>query len=273
MLSALRGEARTADAQAADAEQFATPIGARALLTMAQHARGLAGLAEGHYAQAYEQLRRIHDRTDPAYHSFMRCFSVADLVDAAVHSAQTDAARPIVAELEALAGRTPAPLLHAGLAYVRPLLANGDDAEALFDTAQRSLDAWPFLRARAQLARGAWLRRHRRAAESRAPLRAARDAFDALGTIPWSERARRELRASGEASRRRVPEARDQLTPQELQIAQMAAEGLTNPEIAQRLYISRRTVSSHLYRIFPKLGITSRSELGDAIKAAGAGIT
>jgi DNA-binding NarL/FixJ family response regulator len=86
-----------------------------------------------------------------------------------------------------------------------------------------------------------------------------------LGCIPWSEMARQELRASGERSRRRVPEARDQLTAQELQIAQLAAEGLSNREIGQRLYLSHRTVSTHLYRVFPKLGITSRGELAAAL--------
>ena len=78
---------------------------------------------------------------------------------------------------------------------------------------------------------------------------------------PWGERAREELRASGETSRKRAPNVRDQLTPSELQIAQMAADGFSNREIGQRLYLSHRTVSSHLYRIFPKLGITSRSQL------------
>jgi DNA-binding NarL/FixJ family response regulator len=96
-------------------------------------------------------------------------------------------------------------------------------------------------------------------------LRAARDTFDAIGTIPWSERARQELRASGETSRRRTPDARDQLTPQELQIAQMAAEGLTNREIGEQLYVSHRTVSSHLHRIFPKLGVTTRAALGTVL--------
>ena len=85
---------------------------------------------------------------------------------------------------------------------------------------------------------------------------------------PWAERARQELRASGETLRARTPEARDQLTPQELQIAQMAAEGLTNKEIGQRLYLSHRTVSSHLHRIFPKLGITSRAQLDAALRHA-----
>src|SRR6185369_6027318 len=91
--------------------------------------------------------------------------------------------------------------------------------------------------------------------------RAARDTFDALGCMSWNERARRELRASGERSRRRAPEARDQLTPQELQIAHLASEGLSNREIGQRLFLSHRTISTHLYRVFPKLGITSRAEL------------
>src|SRR5208283_5209714 len=100
---------------------------------------------------------------------------------------------------------------------------------------------------------------------SRNSLRAARNAFAALGCASWEELARRELRASGERSRRRVPEARDQLTAQELQIAQLAAEGLSNREIGQRLYLSHRTISTHLYRVFPKLGITSRGELSTAL--------
>jgi len=117
------------------------------------------------------------------------------------------------------------------------------------------------LRARLLLAYGAWLRRQRRVAESRAPLRAAREAFDALGAVPWGERARQELRAAGEASHHRTPRAWDRLSPQELQIARLAADGLSNREIGQQLYLSHRTVSSHLYRVFPKLGISSRSQL------------
>ena len=108
----------------------------------------------------------------------------------------------------------------------------------------------------------------RRVAESRGVLRTARDTFDALGCAPWSEQARRELRASGERSRRRVPDARDQLTPQELQIAKLAAQGLSNREIGQRLYLSHRTISTHLYRVFPKLGIASRAELAIALSRA-----
>jgi DNA-binding CsgD family transcriptional regulator len=132
---------------------------------------------------------------------------------------------------------------------------------------------WPLYRARLELMYGVWLRRQRRAAESRSPLRSARDAFDALGAIPWSERAPQELRASGERSRRRVVASWDQLSPQELQIAHMAAEGLSNREIGPRLFLSHRTVGFHLYRAFPKLGVTSRGQLHaalDPVSPAGA---
>ena len=94
--------------------------------------------------------------------------------------------------------------------------------------------------------------------------------FDAIGASSWGDLARSELRASGERSRRRIPEARDQLTAQELQIAQLAATGLSNREIGQRLYLSHRTIGTHLYRVFPKLGITSRAELGTALASGAA---
>jgi len=96
---------------------------------------------------------------------------------------------------------------------------------------------------------GEWLRRQRRTGESRAPLREARDSFDALGLASLAERARLELRAAGESSSRREPRPWDQLTPQELQIARMASDGMSNRDIGQELYISHRTVSAHLYRI------------------------
>ncbi|BAL88098.1 putative LuxR-family transcriptional regulator [Actinoplanes missouriensis 431] len=98
-------------------------------------------------------------------------------------------------------------------------------------------------------------------------MRAARDTFDSLGTTPWGDLARQELRASGATSQRHTVEAHDLLTPQELQIAQMAADGMTNREIGERLYLSHRTVSTHLRRIFPKLGVTSRTQLGAMVRS------
>ena len=122
------------------------------------------------------------------------------------------------------------------------------------------LAAWPLHRARLLLHYGTWLRRQRKVAQSRMPLRAARDALVALGATPWVDRARQELRASRE-TQHRGPGVWMELTEQELEIANMAAQGLTNREIGQRMYISPRTVGSHLYRIFPKLGIATRAQL------------
>jgi DNA-binding NarL/FixJ family response regulator len=101
--------------------------------------------------------------------------------------------------------------------------------------------------------------------QSEAPLRAARETFDASGATGWADRARQELRASGETSRTRAPVSRDRLTAQELQIPQMAATGLTNREIGRQLYLSHRTVGFHLHRVFPKLGVTSRGQLAAAL--------
>jgi DNA-binding NarL/FixJ family response regulator len=91
--------------------------------------------------------------------------------------------------------------------------------------------------------------------------------FDAMGCAAWGDQARRELRASGESSRRRSPTARDQLTAQELQIAQLAGQGLSNREIGQRLYLSHRTIGTHLHHVFPKLGISGRGKLGLVLSA------
>ncbi len=262
LLAALRGDQEAAGALAGEAERVSVPIGASAVLAAVQLARGLAALGGGRPADALGHLRRIHDPADPAYHVAVRCFTVGDLAEAARRSGDPESIRVFVDEMETAALQTPSPALHAGLRYARALLAKGAGTGALFDAAlQSDMSAWPFLRARVQLAHGEWLHQQRHDAASRAPLRSAREAFDALGVIPWSERARQQLRATGETSRPRTPEARDQLTPQELQIVQMAAEGLSNREIAQMVYLSHRTVSSHLYRAFPKLGITSRTEL------------
>ena len=173
-----------------------------------------------------------------------------------------------MAELEPLAQRTSSTWLHVAMRHARALLAADEDADELFRVGlEANLSRWPFDRARLLLANGSWLRRQRRIGESRSPLRAARDGFDALGVVSWGERARQELRASGESSEGRAVEGHDHLSPQELQIARLAAQGLTNREIGQTLYLSHRTVGSHLYRVFPKLGISSRSQLAAALRA------
>jgi len=108
----------------------------------------------------------------------------------------------------------------------------------------------------------------RRRSDARVHLRNAMDVFERLGAAPWAERARAELRATGETVRRRAPSSVEQLTPQELLIARMAGGGVSNPDIAAKLFLSRRTVEYHLHKVFTKLGVTSRFELANVDHAA-----
>jgi DNA-binding CsgD family transcriptional regulator len=266
MVLAMRGDEEQALRLCAGAELVAGPVGANITMAFAQFGKVLAGLAIGRHGEAYNNAERLFTPGDAAYHPVICSWLVADLADAARHTGDVAQARARVDEVAARAGERPGSWIALTLRHARALLAEPEDAEACFDAALScALTRWPFQRARIQLAQGQWLRRHRRVAESRVALRAARDTFDALGCKTWGEHARRELRAAGERSRHRVPEARDQLTAQELQIAQLAAQGLSNREIGARLFLSHRTISTHLYRVFPKLGITSRGELAAAL--------
>jgi DNA-binding CsgD family transcriptional regulator len=268
IVQALQGSPDEAERLAVQAISDATPLGARFVVALAQLARGLAALARGRPDDAYELLRAIIDPSDPFSHHVVRFWAIGSFAEAALHSGRVDEGRRLIDDLKAEAARIPSTIVEVGLSFSHAVLADDDEAEERFRQALAAdLSHWPAQRARLLLAYGAWLRRRRRRADSRAPLRAARDAFDALGATPWGERAREELRASGETSRARTPLARDQLTPQELQIAQMAAQGLTNREIGRQLFLSHRTVGSHLYRIYPKLGVTSRTDLRRALEA------
>ena len=266
--AAERGEEETADQLIADAEAALLPMGPNPQLGLVAFARGRAALAAERPGEAYHDLLRIFDPADACFQPYTRGWALADLVDAAVRGdGDLDLVRGLLGEWEETAASTGAPLLEVQLAYAAALLADGATSEERFQVAMTSsATGWPFYTARAQLAYGGWLRRQRRGAESRTPLREAARIFDALGLRRFAERARRELRASGERARRRVPEAWTELSPQELQIAQLAAEGLSNREIGERLYLSHRTVSTHLYRLFPKLGITSRTQVRDALE-------
>ncbi|MFL5955073.1 MAG: AAA family ATPase [Gaiellaceae bacterium] len=268
LLAVDNGDPAAALDLADEAEEVFLPMRANPMLALVQIVRGHAALVDGRFDDAYANLRRIFDPEDIAFHPFVRGWVMCDVADAAVHDdVNADEARAFLTEVESMAERTGASMLQAQVSYARAVLADDADAEPLFRAALADeLPAWPGLRARMLFAFGAWLRRRRRIAEARSPLRGADEAFRALGISAFAERARQELRATGETARRRRVDTRNQLTPQELQIARMAADGLTNREIGQKLYLSHRTVGSHLYRIFPKLGVTARGQLRDAIE-------
>jgi DNA-binding CsgD family transcriptional regulator len=156
-------------------------------------------------------------------------------------------------------------LIAAGAAA---LAADDDQAGPLFETALSlpEADRWPFEHARIHLAYGQWLRRTRDTTRARLHLRAAAETLDRLGARPWAVRAHNELRATGIATTARPDTRTAALTAQEKQIATLAATGLTNKQIGQQLFLSHRTVGAHLHRIFPKLGITSRAALRDALE-------
>jgi DNA-binding CsgD family transcriptional regulator len=156
-----------------------------------------------------------------------------------------------------------APLLATLAARCRGLLSGDDEFEQHFldALALHDLIESPFAAARTRLCYGERLRRAGRRVDAREHLRAALEVFDRLGALPWAERARSELRASGETLRRRDAFEADQLTPQELQIALQVAEGKTNKEVGAALFLSHKTVEFHLSRIFRKLDLHSRAEL------------
>ncbi|MBE2320549.1 AAA family ATPase [Solirubrobacter sp. CPCC 204708] len=251
-LTGARGELDAALALADRADARLAPGAADGMRTMSEVARGLAQLAAGEPRAALAHFERVLSTGT----EFVARWIVADAVDAAVAANAYDAGRSLLAQAETFAG--PSRHLRASLAYARLVLTPEEAAaKAAFEASAEI----PALRARVQLAHGGWLRRNRRPGEARALLRAARDTFEALDMGAPAERARGELRAAGEAVRVADVDVMRVLSPQELQIARLAADGLSNRDIGQALYLSHRTIGSHLYRIFPKLGVASRGEL------------
>jgi DNA-binding CsgD family transcriptional regulator len=261
--TATTGDESRVEAMLSGPEAELLGLGGGPLLAPAHLARAAAALGDGRHDEAFERLWPVFDETSPVFHRFMRWPSVLDLVEAAVACGRADVAGDVLSELELVVATDGPPVLRAGVVCARPLLAADDAAEALFAAAlAEDLSGYPPLRARTLFAQGRWLRRGRRHAAARAPLRAAADQFAALGALRWNQRARLELRATGE---RTSSDDRNPLTAQEQQIAELAARGLSNRAIAERLFLSPRTVGSHLYRIFPKLGITTRAQLRDSL--------
>ncbi|PYY51962.1 AAA family ATPase [Curtobacterium sp. MCBD17_023] len=231
-------------------------------------AGGLIALAEQRYQSAWAEL------ADVANHPVTAMWAVADLTEAAVRAGAQVAVTPIVESAARDAEVMGAAHLDMLIGRSRALLAPEDDAELHFRSAIDSgVAAGTLLElARTRLLYGEWLRRQRRPLHAREQLGQALRTFEAAGARALVGRVLAELRAAGvatpSASHRHRSDAISLLTPQELQIARLAARGMTNREIADQVYLSHRTVSTHLYKAFPKLGITARGQLREALTRA-----
>jgi DNA-binding CsgD family transcriptional regulator len=261
LLAALQGR-EECQSYAAEALEHAVPRGLRLQAASAAWALALLDLA---LSRPVEALARLETLTagSATGHPVIALLSVPDLVEAAVRANQTQRGQTALAGFEQWATHTAPPWALALVPRCRGLLSAGAAANRHFAEALRlhGPSSRPFDRARTQLLYGEALRRARRRAEAREHLRAAFTTFEQLGASPWAERARTELRASGETARQRDPSTLDQLTPQELQIVRFVGQGASNRDVAAQLFLSPRTIDYHLRQIFTKLGISSRAEL------------
>jgi len=265
-LHAIRGDVEAAGAALRRARTIGpgAPPPSAATKAAFTRASGWAAIAVGDYELAYHRFRdTFHAAARPA-HFVVSYRAIADMAWAAARCGRTEEAAPLIAEIGRKVMVKPPTRLRLLQHQASALVTDGMRAEhhyklAVFDPAG---EEWPLERARARLHYGEWLRRARRPAEARPLLGAALEVFDDLGAKPLADIARSELRAAGVGTAEPVPhEALHTLTAQERQVVTMAASGMTNREIADRLKISPRTVSSHLYHVYPKLGVTRRHEL------------
>jgi DNA-binding CsgD family transcriptional regulator len=265
LLAAARGDAQRATDTARDMDAWATPRRAGIVRAYASHIRGLTALGQADFETAFSNAAAISPPGVLAPYAPHALWVFHDLVEAAIHTGRNAEAAAHVAAAR-----------DCGLDQLSPrlrlvVLASAAITEPRTDTAalEQAIsapgnDRWPFDLARIQLAYGAHLRRIKRTTDARQQLAGAAEIFHRLGATPWAVRADGELRATG-ITVSKADSGLASLTPQQRQIALLAAAGHTNKEIAARLFLSPRTVSTHLYQVFPKLGITSRAALRDAL--------
>ena len=260
-LAALRGRQAEAaaliDAAISEANFRGEGIG----IAVAEWANAVLNNGLGCYEKAMQAAQR---GTAYAMEMVTPSWAAAELVEAAVRSGHKDVAADALRRLTERTTSSGTDWARGIEARSRAMLSDGETAERLF---LESIERLGRARLRVDLARahllyGEWLRRERRRIDARAQLRIAHDMLDAMGMDAFAERARRELQATGERARKRTIATDDeQLTAQEAQIAQLARDGLSNLEIAARMFISKRTVQYHLRKVFTKLGIQSRTQL------------
>jgi DNA-binding CsgD family transcriptional regulator len=257
-LAAWRGDAEMTAALIATGTNDALARGEGLVITFANYASALLQGALGQYQLAFEAAQ-----TASSDGEFFPPWALPEFVEAAARCGQRTIA---LAAAERLSERTLACGTELALGFnarARALISDGQVADDLY---RESIERLGRCRAAAHLARahllyGEWLRRERRRLESREHLRAAHEMFTTMGARAFAERAARELAATGEHARKRTVETTEDLTPQERQVALLARDGHSNPEIGARLFISPRTVEYHLHKVFAKTGIASRSQL------------
>ncbi|WP_372470695.1 helix-turn-helix transcriptional regulator [Nonomuraea aurantiaca] len=257
VLAALRGEEEPCERQAREALAIAVPhrVGLRA--GVASYALALLDLCLGRFAAAHDRFTAIAAAGPGAGHPTVVWRATPDRVEAAVGAGDEAGARAALAAYEQWSTHAATAESHALLARCRGLVESSEDA---FGEALR-LHTNPFEAARTALLLGERLRRTQRPGEARTHLRTAWETFERAGARPWARRAREELRVAGESGQAPPAAVLDALTPQELRIAGLVADGLSSKQIAAQLFLSPRTVEYHLYKIYPKLGIGSRTDL------------
>ncbi|MDV9178405.1 helix-turn-helix transcriptional regulator, partial [Streptomyces sp. W16] len=250
VLHALRGDAEVALRLAAEAELEAGRRGLNDLLSCVQLARGVAWLSAGRNEDAYRALRRAFDPADPSFHQRERFTGLTFLAEAADRACDREDARRVLAEMEEIALTTPAPILHAHLPYARAVLAAEEDAENLYSAALREdLSVWPLVRARTELAYGAWLRRHGRPDEAAALFATAQATFDRAGSATWGDRTRLELMAVGTRPAWPATVGQTGIPERERRIGALLAGGLPDTEIAQQLHLPPDVVAMYRQRL------------------------
>ena len=267
MLASFRGREAEAAPLIRSAIEEGTAAGQGVAVTYAHWVAAILYNGLGRYPEALAAARQASEHKHP----YVSAWTLPELIAAAVHAGDL---RTAGEALDLLAERTRAGGTEEGRgveARCRALLSEGRPQIECYREAVDRLGRTGFRPelARAHLLYGEWLRREDRRADARAQLRAAHDMFTAIGMEAFAERARRELAAAGETVRTRTAGPRDQLTPQEAQIARLARVGLSNPEIATQLFLSPRTVEYHLAKVFTKLNITSRRQLRQALPDSG----
>jgi DNA-binding CsgD family transcriptional regulator len=265
LLAAWRGQQQKATAMIEATLAAATAGGLRKIADFAVYAGSVLDNSLGRHESACVAAQQVF----ASDHVGLAALVIPELTEAASRTGDSELLRRAADYVSEQAQVVATPWALGIQARLRAMLAVGEDADAFH---RESLDYLARTHVGVEVARGhllygEWLRRENRRVDARGALRAAEQMFTAMGASGFAERARRELRASGETARKRIDETREDLTPQELQVARLARDGFSNAEIGTRLFISARTVQYHLRKVFAKLGIRSRVELTHALPA------